>query len=345
VLETDPKSLNADWEDVILPHGAAILALATDDNDLLDWVNQWVAFHNEVGTQDRLDATKQYKRLTQGYALSEYCGTWGPPLVFASLAERTGKVDPAIDRIIDVIFNHSIRLRNGVIAHGGWEEARSRVWVDTMFYTTSVLAFAYTATGNQKYAEEAVQQALRHAEVLQDDLTGGFFHDSNDTGTHRTLCFWGRGNGWAILALADALDRCPPETPGWAELRSRYCRLAACMLRYQHPCGLWRTVIEREEAALETSGSAMITLGLAIGQHRGWLDADSSGPIRRAFLELLTWIDRRGAFKGAQKPAGTGSWDQHKLADVGECTYATGFLLRLIGEIERRNLVPILALP
>ena len=87
--------------------------------------------------------------------------------------------------------------------------------MDTLYYTASVLAHAYAATGTKRYAEEAVRQCLLHAKHLRDEQTGLFYHDVDLKTGERTRNFWARGNGWIIMSLVDTLGLVPRETKGY----------------------------------------------------------------------------------------------------------------------------------
>lgn len=53
--------------------------------------------------------------------------------------------------------------------------------------------------------------------------------------------FWGRGNGWAISAFAQALQQLPPAHPHAVEFRAKLVAMAAALKAIQGPDGLWRS--------------------------------------------------------------------------------------------------------
>lgn len=169
---------------------------------------------------------------------------------------------------------------------------------------------------------------------MRDETTGCFFHEAHKNGT-RTSWHWARGNGWVIMAFTDTLLHCPSDMPGWSEVAKIYRDLSVGLLRNQHSCGLWRIVPENEESHLETSGSVMIATGLAVGIGRGLLDRSVDRAVLRVLSEVSTWIDGEGRLLGCQTPAGMGGWETHKLSLMGERTYGSGALLRLLAECRR----------
>lgn len=340
VLDTAVDRLDSNWEDVLLPYGAALAGQAWSDPDLITWARTWLDRHLEFGIRSIPNFRYHDFPKCDGILLNDYCGLWGMPLVSGALT--TGDVidthRAAVRSVCDHILEHAPRLEGGVIAHGGSDYCRRTVWVDTLFYTASVLAAGYRITGNEAYAAEAVKQCRLHTQWLQDPTTGCFFHDAEPATGRRSAWFWSRGNGWIILSLVDTLRSCAG-TPGCAELLDTYRTLSTGLLRLQHPTGLWRIVPEREESHLETSGSAMILAGLAAGVTEGWLEPSTARQVTTGWNELQHWIvPDTGALVGAQFPAGLGGWETHKLSGLGERTYATGLFLRLAAELASAGL-------
>jgi rhamnogalacturonyl hydrolase YesR len=326
-----------------MPYGMARAGLVFGDPPLIDWALRWFEFHHAAGyTEETAVPCIHSGERIAGHHLGEYCGNWGGPLVFAALyrARPKPELKEAAGIVCEALLRQASRLPDRAITHdGGWDHPRGTLWVDTLFYSSSILAEAYSVTGQRTYAEEAVRQALLHAKWLQDPGTGGFFHDVVPATGARSTSLWARGNGWAILALADTLRLCPADLPGWSDVLSSYRALATGMLRYQHSSGLWRIVPGNPDAHLETSGSLMILAGLANGLAAGWIDPSVRGPVMRGFNELQTWIDPRGVLQGAQGPAGVGGWETHKLSTLGECAYATGLFWRLLADLRTARLL------
>ena len=338
----DRNMLDTGWENVLVLQGTAIAGRAWDDEEMLEWTRLWLQPHKDAGCKEEDVFLLQHESDMKGVYLNDYCGNWGFPLVAVPMMEQSVDTDlrAMVVRVAEHILTRACRICDDVIAHGGNPYARRSVWVDTLYYTSSVLAEAHLLTGDLRYATEAIRQAQLHTKFLRDAQTGLFFHDVEPETGRGTSWFWARGNGWVILALADTLRRCPASLPGWRELLETYRSIATGLLRLQQACGLWRIVPESPEAHLETSGSAMIAAGLAIGVGEEWLEPTVAAPVLRAVQELVTWIrPGDGALMGAQRPAGNGGWESHKLSVMDECSYATGLFLRLLGESEHYQLL------
>jgi unsaturated rhamnogalacturonyl hydrolase len=85
----------------------------------------------------------------------------------------------------------------------------SRWWVDDAFMIGSLQIQAYRATKDPKYADRVATELAAYLDRLQQP-NGLFYHAT--VSPH----FWGRGNGWFAVALAEALSSLPPDHPKYA---------------------------------------------------------------------------------------------------------------------------------
>ena len=164
----------------------------------------------------------------------------------------------------------------------------SRYWVDDCFMVGILQIQAYRATHDPKYADRAATELAAYLDKLQQP-NGLFFHA--DVSHH----YWGRGNGWFAVALAEVLSSLPPNHPKFARLMNGYTRMMAALELYQSPSGLWRQLVDDPQAWDESSSTGMFTYALIVGVRLGWLDAKEYGPVaRRGWIGLCSQINPDG---------------------------------------------------
>jgi rhamnogalacturonyl hydrolase YesR len=163
----------------------------------------------------------------------------------------------------------------------------SRYWVDDCFMVGILQIQAYRATHDPKYADHAATELAAYLDKLQQP-NGLFFHA--EVSHH----FWGRGNGWFAVALAEALSSLPPDHPKYARLMDGYKQMMAALKFYQSPSGLWRQLVDNDMAWDETSCTGMFTYALVIGLQHGWLDASYGDVARRGWIGLCGEINPDG---------------------------------------------------
>ena len=166
--------------------------------------------------------------------------------------------------------------------------AETRWWVDDCYMIGILQIQAYRATHDPKYADHVANELAAYLDKLQQP-NGLFFHA--DASHH----FWGRGNGWFAVALAEVLSSLPPDHPQYARLMAGYKLMMAGLRLYQGPSGLWHQLVDDPTAWDETSCTGMFTYALIVGIKHGWLDADEFGDVaRRGWIGLCSHINAEG---------------------------------------------------
>lgn len=163
--------------------------------------------------------------------------------------------------------------------------SEARYWIDDMYMITAVQVQAYRATKDKKYLDRAALAAATYLDKLQQP-NGLFFHAPD------SQYYWGRGNGWFAVGMAELLRSLPKNHPRRARIMKGFETMMASLLKYQTPNGLWRQLIDKPESWEENSGSAMFAFAMVTGVKNGWLDEKTYGPAaRKAWLSLVKHLD------------------------------------------------------
>jgi unsaturated rhamnogalacturonyl hydrolase len=180
--------------------------------------------------------------------------------------------------VADYLMSTAPRTADGTLIHLG-----GTVWDDTLLGVVPFLLEMGRVTGNATYTEEAYTQVIDHAHHLQDLATGLYHHawDENQN-NYSGPVYWGRGNGWAMLADIEALSAMTATHPLSATVLSIFQRQAAALRPLQDSSGLWHTVVTRSDFYTETSASALIGFAFQVGAEVGWLDSADYAPAGRA---------------------------------------------------------------
>jgi unsaturated rhamnogalacturonyl hydrolase len=179
-------------------------------------------------------------------------------------------------------------------------------WTDDMFMASSLLSRLGARTGDARYGNTVGRLLVSYTENLQ-RTDGLFVHSAR--GPHA----WGRGNGFAILGLTEALTFLPDD---WAE-RPRvlgiYRRHAEALVRHQAPDGMWRQVVDEPGSYRELTVTSMTLVALARGVQLGWLDDTYRSVIDRAWSGIATHIAEDGTVVDASTSTGAGETKQYYL--------------------------------
>ncbi len=181
------------------------------------------------------------------------------------------------------------------LADGQWEDltedgltAQARYWIDDVWMIGALQAEAYRLTEEPRYADRAGRMAAAYVAALQEP-NGLFHHGPN------APFFWGRGNGWVAAGLAEVLTILPHDHPDYPAVMAGYQKMMAALLQYQAEDGMWRQLIDVEEAWKETSGTAMFAYAMTVGAKEGWLDDPAyAAASDKAWDALQTYLTPEG---------------------------------------------------
>ncbi len=155
------------------------------------------------------------------------------------------------------------------------------------------------ATGAPRWYDAAADHIQGHIRALQDSKSGLFAHAYDSAGNRSSPIAWGRGNGWAILGLADTLDLLPPDHPGYDGILDSFRHLVDSLSALQdQESGLWHTVLDHPETYLETSASLMIAGALMLALARRILPDSYDRCARLAWQGCRDLVDSNGVVKG-----------------------------------------------
>ena len=164
--------------------------------------------------------------------------------------------------------------------------AETRYWIDDMYMLTILQLEAYRATGDKKYLDRDAKEMAAYLDKLQQP--NGLFYHAPDV-----PFYWGRGDGWVAAGMAEILRDLPADHPQRARILKGYNLMMSALLKYQGKDGMWRQLIDRDDAWPESSSSAMFTFAMITGVKNGWLDGKTYGPAaRKAWIAVVGYIDQ-----------------------------------------------------
>jgi rhamnogalacturonyl hydrolase YesR len=176
-------------------------------------------------------------------------------------------------------------------------------WTDDMFMAGAVLSRVGSATTHR-----ALQYLLvAYAKRLQRP-DGLFIHAEN--GPHA----WGRGNGFALLGVTEALTYLPSTWQGRAEVLDIYRQHLAGLAKHQSDDGSWRQVVDDPASYRELTVTAMTVAAMARGIARGWIDRKTYEPImNRGWQAVAARVNADGTVKDVCSSTGAGPTKEYYL--------------------------------
>lgn len=227
--------------------------------------------------------------------LDDY-GAMGASLVEVYRRDPQSRYRAYLDSAGAYALARQARLADGTLVRAA--PRRWTLWADDLYMSVALLARLGVLTGERRWLDDATLQVVNFHRHLFDDSVGLMRHNwYSDTG-RPGVAFWGRANGWALVAQADLLDRLPPAHPARDTLLALFRRHVAGVARYQSASGLWHQLLDRDDSYLETSASAMFTYAIARGVEQGWLPRRYADIARRGWAGVQTHVRPDGRVEG-----------------------------------------------
>jgi rhamnogalacturonyl hydrolase YesR len=177
---------------------------------------------------------------------------------------------------------------------GAYYRKHKGMMTDDPYMTVPFLVRQWKFTGDQQHLEAAIAQVVgTHARLL--DTNQGLLRHFWDLRTEKPAGeFWGRGNGWMVLAHVELLSTLPNDHPRRAEVLAAFVKHMNGIHACADPNGGWHQVLDHPESWLETSATGMLTYGMARGVNEGWLDTSFSDTALKGWKALQTKVTADG---------------------------------------------------
>ncbi|UCD38419.1 MAG: glycoside hydrolase family 88 protein [Fidelibacterota bacterium] len=266
-----------------------------------------------------------YAEVCAGFGAARLAGVMRDSTTISKLSQRYRRVidegivntENHVDANVYGILPLELYLQTGdtIFFHQGihladvqWEDPRpdgltnqTRFWIDDIWMIGSLQVQAYRATGNETYLERAAMEIDAYLRELQQP--NGLFHHGQGA-----PYFWGRGNGWVAAGLAELLSELSANNAYYSSILDGYRKMMEALLRYQAEDGMWRQLIDHQEAWKETSSSAMFGYAMSVGVRKGLLTAPAyTKAYQKAWLALVEYLNDAGQM--TEVCVGTGKGD------------------------------------
>lgn len=317
---TNPTRYSSEWGEILLMEGFLSAWRCSGEDRYLEYVRTWLDYH--IG---------QSFKVNRG----QPCPTsWGPIVPAMTLFEETGQESyvKLAEEACNYICYQADRLKSGALQH---YEGSYQVWVDTLYYTSPPLAKMGTTGQCRGYLDEAARQIVAFAHHLQCPMSGLFYHMYDEKTGTQSPCFWGRGNGWAMMAIVDTLKNLPMNHPLRDDILAILEGQLGGVLETQDCSGAWHTVLDRHDSYRETSATSMLIYGISKAMRNGWQQERCLRAVRNGWRALVKRVTREGHVVGVSGLTPPGNFDHYQSIPLGEYAWGTGSFLKTAGEYLR----------
>jgi unsaturated rhamnogalacturonyl hydrolase len=210
---------------------------------------------------------------------------------------------------------------------------RNLTVVDSMYNEGSLFTHIAEVTGEERYLDWG-RDVLEPMTAALLDSESGLFRQAVDLATGRKLGLgWGRGTGWALLGILDALEFIPPTRPERQRLAHVVRTVSEQLLVLQDAGGYWHTILQNRNSYLETSTAAFFAAVFDKGTRLGVLDRREVGEASdRALAALLERIDDSGSVFGVSADSLPADEQAYLPLPMGSNEWGQGCAMRALAE-------------
>ncbi|SDN87835.1 glycoside hydrolase family 88/105 protein [Alkalicoccus daliensis] len=190
--------------------------------------------------------------------------------ILLSLYDYTGeeKYLEIATEMAEYLINDAEKFDDDVLQHtvnGDKYTFPEQAWVDTMFMAGYFLLRIGKLLDREDFFEFGLKQYHGHEKFLQDDDTDLYYHGwDNIAGNNMSSIFWARGNSWAAITMARALELVEVQHPSYMIIDGSLRDQQSALVRLQKDSGLWSTVVTDPATYDELSGSCGIAASLLV---------------------------------------------------------------------------------
>jgi rhamnogalacturonyl hydrolase YesR len=229
-------------------------------------------------------------------------GAMGASVIEVYKSDPQKRYKEYVNRFAEQVMEKQSRLEDGTLVRTF--PNKYTLWADDLYMSISFLSRMGELTNDNRYFDDAAKQVINFNKYLFNEDKGLMYHCWYSDIKSPGVAFWGRANGWALLAQVDLLDKLPSDHPQRKTLLKLLRRHIIGISRYQGSEGLWHQLLDKTDSYLETSCSAMFTYAIARAVNRGYVDSRYASIAERGWEGIMTKIHPDGKIEGVS--TGTG---------------------------------------
>ena len=330
LIQTPIQSYPFNWGEGVQMMGLMRAARAANDARYTDYVEKWAQFYEAKDIRTLLNIGPSAPNPSR----AGYCGHWSPgsAVLYLYQDRREPEHLKLAHQVADFIRTGAERSPEGGLGH--WQGSH-QMWVDTLYMACPLLAGLGQMENKPKYVDDAANQIIVHARHLQDAKTGLIYHMYDwQTGTH-SEGFWGRGDGWVLMSLAETLEAIPRSNSDFEALATIARKLVRGLESTQDADGMWHTVLDDPNSYPECSATVMFAYGTLKLIRLDVLPPTYKSVALKAWRAINGKYVKEGVVTGVSAGTGPKGAESYRNIPVGTETWGTGAYLLAASEVAR----------
>ncbi len=228
-----------------------------------------------------------------------------PGILLFTLYDKTGdeRYKKALNTLIGILEKWNKNAKGGF-----WHKEchPNQMWLDSLYMAGQILTEYANYSGEMKYMDEAVNQAIIMYDNMLKKENGLMYHAWDmskaetwaDAQTGLSPEVWGRAQGWYILSILIILSFMPKSHPKRERLTEIALQLFEPIIKYRdESTKMWYQVVDKGNCAgnwIETSCSCLFTAAIAKAVNNHILGDEYKTYVSECFDAVCSGIGRSG---------------------------------------------------
>jgi rhamnogalacturonyl hydrolase YesR len=206
-------------------------------------------------------------------------------------------------KIFDGLLDSAPRFDDGVLVRNKSKKRGLGLQIDDLYMIAPYWCRKAELLEDPKWLDRAIEESLHYFDYLwdkEDKLMNPLWLQKRKGPFG---LYWGRGNGWYIMAITDLLTFIPQDHPKRAELLTDYRSFIEGIVFRQGEEGLWHQILDKPDSYRETSCSGMFTYCILKGINEEWLDDSYFHAAKKGWKGLLSVVNENNELTGVCPPS------------------------------------------
>ena len=206
-------------------------------------------------------------------------------------------------KIFDRLLKKTPRFDDGVLVRDKSKNRGLGLQIDDLYMIAPYWCRKAQLFEDSKWLDRAIDESLHYFDYLwdtEDKLMNPLWMQKRK-GPYGL--YWGRGNGWYIMAITDLLTFIPQDHPKRKEVLNDYRSFIKGIVLRQGKEGLWYQILDKPDSYQETSCSGMFTYCILKGINQGWLDDSYFPAAKKGWYGLLSVVNENNELTGVCPPS------------------------------------------
>lgn len=206
-------------------------------------------------------------------------------------------------KIFDGLLDSAPRFDDGVLVRNKSKKRGLGLQIDDLYMIAPYWCRKAELLEDPKWLDRAIEESLHYFDYLwdkEDKLMNPLWLQKRKGPFG---LYWGRGNGWYIMAITDLLTFIPQDHPKRTEVLTDYRSFIEGIVFRQGEEGLWHQILDKPDSYRETSCSGMFTYCILKGINEGWLDDSYFHAAKKGWKGLLSVVNENNELTGVCPPS------------------------------------------